>query len=270
MAIKGGQEWGIMSIPACINTTLLDDPEQCPSFVKQFSCRSENRGWKMIGEEDPLLQLPGLRWAAPHSVGQAPHHKQFLLLLLIAPDLCLYRQEMLPQPLLRQRIYAQTHKHTAREHNIKWQRTAVALSFTAILLQGQLCHIGRTRGHTGQQSIKGSKLFSDYFVYCASGFWLGGVVILSSLPWAVKAIKAFVLDWCLGKSGWVLGLFLYQVCQIGCYVWHAFIFLFSLSPLPDYFTSHVQKEYQTCQSKSKQKEGKQVPATLNIQQAETE
>lgn len=47
---------------------------------------------------------------------------------------------------------------------------------------------------------KGSKLFSDYVVYCASGFWLRGVAILPSLPWAMRATKAFVLDWCLGKS----------------------------------------------------------------------
>lgn len=87
-------------------------------------------------------------------------------------------------------------------------------------LQGQLCRAGRTRGQAGQQNIKGSKLFSDYFVYCASGFWLGEAVILPSLPWAVKAIKAFVLDWCLGKSDPVLGLFLYPVCQVACYLWH--------------------------------------------------
>lgn len=71
---------------------------------------------------------------------------------------------------------------------------------TRELLQEQLRHIDGRRGRAGQQNIKGSKLFSDYFVYCASGFGLGGAVILSSLPWAVRAIKAFVLDWCLGKS----------------------------------------------------------------------
>lgn len=71
---------------------------------------------------------------------------------------------------------------------------------TRELLQEQLRHIGETRGRAGQQNIKGSKLFSDCFVYCASGFGLGGAVIPSSLPWAARAIKAFVLDWCLGKS----------------------------------------------------------------------
>lgn len=81
----------------------------------------------------------------------------------------------------------------------------------------------------GQQNIKGSKLSSDYFVYCASGFWRGGAIILSSLPWAVKARKAFVLDWCLGKTGWSLSLFLYQVCQVVRYVWNTYFFSSLLS-----------------------------------------
>lgn len=197
----------------------------------------------MRGEEDPLLRLPGLSREVSHSTGGASPFGAWPQAVSTPPvtatDLCLSRQEEPSQPLLKRGIYALTHKHTAREHNIKQHRNAVALSLPATLLQGQLCHAGRTRGHAGQQNIKGSKLFSDCFVYCASGFWLGGVVILSRLPWAVKAIKAFVLDWCLGKSDPVLGLLLYQVCQVVRYTTCGTLFFFfpsPLSPYPSYST----------------------------------
>lgn len=168
-----------------------------------------------------------------YCTGKAPSqpiHKQFLLLLELLQT-CLSRQEKPSQSLLGWGIYAVTHKHGAQEYNIKHHPNAVALSIPVTLLQAQLCHTGGTRGHAGQQNIKGSKLFSDYFVYCASGFWLDGVAILSSLPRAVKAAKMFVLDGCSGKSA-VLGLLLYQVCQIPCYMWHTFFFFLSLSSLP--------------------------------------
>lgn len=67
-----------------------------------------------------------------------------------------------------------------------------------------------------------------------SGIWLQGVAILSSLPWAVKATKMFVLEGCPGKSAGS-GLFLYQVCQILYYMWHTFFF-FCFSSLPNYST----------------------------------
>lgn len=189
-------------------------------------------GGERRGEEHPLLLVALLSWVVLHCTGKAPSesiHKQFLLLLELLQT-CLSRQEKPSQFLLRWGIFALTHKHGAQDYNIKHHPNAVALSFPVTLLQAQLCHTGGASGHAGQQNIKSSKLFSEYFVYCASGFWLEGVTILSSLPWAVKATKMFVLDWCPGKSA-VLGLFLYQVCQIPCYMWHTFFF--PLSSLPN-------------------------------------
>lgn len=60
-----------------------------------------------------------------------------------------------------------TPKHGAQECDAKRHPNAVSLSSALTL---QLRRAGGTRGHAGHQHITGSKLFSDYFVYCASGF----------------------------------------------------------------------------------------------------
>lgn len=117
------------------------------------------------GEEDPPLLVPPLSWestirAYTQAVSAPP---------VTDTNLCLPRQEKPSQPLLRGGIFALTHKQGAEENDGE-RHPSAALSSAVALLQAQLCHTGGTRAHAGQQNITGSKLFRDYFVYCASGF----------------------------------------------------------------------------------------------------
>lgn len=211
-----------MSVPVPTNAALLGGPQEGCFLLQQdnlWSWRDERWGGPSAREMRRTLCDHCQGWS-----GQQGKH----YLSLIASSFYYSCSCYTPQPLL----LADTQAHSSRTQH---QMTQSCCSSESSSNQGQLCHAGGTKGHAGQQNIKSSKLFSDYFVYCASGFWLGGVVILSSLPWAVKAIKAFVLDWHRGKSDRVLALFLHQVCQVVRYVWHSFTF-FPLSPHPSYST----------------------------------